>query len=502
MVAHTTPFTLIMRSAMLGPLLLAVALEDCAAFSLQSLKLGLRRRFLQLPPPVMVGGWPVEEFSPAGSAQSSSYVPSDVLFLPRSRKRGLQKGGRGKKSSSFDGASNAGTPDLPSDAPSYVPSDLTLLMKSDFPSFVPSDLPSVVPSDMPSFAPSDLPSSVPSDSPSSVPSDFPSSVPSDVPSSIPSDVPSSMPSDIPSSVPSDAPSSVPSDFPSSFPSDAPSSVPSDMPSSIPSDVPSSVPSDMPSSIPSDLPSSMPSDFPSSMPSDIPSTAPSEMFGREAVTDSVSLGGADTIMDDDTVEIFEEICKNDFLPTYLPVVYPAEYEDIDCKVLSQTLGERRARMLRESADVELGGDKLSVLMRASADVELPPGVRFDNLVHSAFIEHGEEFEKSLQEASPFFAPSDDTDEGAPSSAQREPDSGKNKDVPIIVGALVGGAVIGAILAFVLYNAHRRKKTRGTEPEAHQVSLLEDLSSFSVYSDGNLAQTSGRLSVDVPPVQELS
>ena len=177
--------------------------------------------------------------------------------------------------------------DTPSLVPSQVPSDVPSAEPTDKPSQVPSvsptdrpsDTPSQVPSDVPSAEPTDKPTQEPSMKPSEVPSQLPSEVPSDVPSDVPSfsSVPSQVPSEVPSlsSIPSQVPSDVPSDVPSAEPTDKPSQVPSAAPTDRPSDVPSEVPSDVPSLKPSQVPSGLPSEVPSQEPSQEPSEVPSE-----------------------------------------------------------------------------------------------------------------------------------------------------------------------------------------------------------------------------------
>jgi hypothetical protein len=375
-------------------------------------------------------------------------------------------------------APSASPSDVPSTYPSYLPSAFPSITPSTTPSNVPSDLPSdlpstfpsatptAIPSDVPSFTPTDIPSTVPSPTPSTVPSDGPSYVPSDMPSAAPSRVPSSAPSGLPSDVPSQVPSVVPSVVPSAAPSVFPSGVPSDFPSGVPSDIPSGTPSDVPSLIPSLVPSNSPtlkesaypslspsarpsgtpSRVPSGMPSDIPSTAPSYATEYVAVDALNLLVSADSIMDTATITIFEEKCAA-FLPIFLPAIYQAEFQFVECELLSQSMvtdvpaGRRR---------LQQGGQDsrfLAVLVRVSARANLPASIRFNDLVGQVFGTFGSTLQLNLNSASPYFGTASTLVpgglEGGPTNTDNTGSDAKAVDFPIIIVA--AAAVVGAVLA---------------------------------------------------------
>ncbi|XP_037033935.1 anti-sigma-I factor RsgI2-like isoform X1 [Bradysia coprophila] len=107
---------------------------------------------------------------------------------------------------------------------------------------VPSDLSSQIPSEAPTF----IPSHVSSSAPSQIPSDAPTFIPSHVPSSAPSQIPSDAPTFMPSHVPSSAPSQIPLETPTFLPPQVSSSAPSQIPSQVPSETPTFIPSNTPS----------------------------------------------------------------------------------------------------------------------------------------------------------------------------------------------------------------------------------------------------------------
>jgi hypothetical protein len=411
--------------------------------------------------------------------------------------------------------------DVPSIVPSPTPTSTPTAIPSDVPSITPSDLPSIVPSPVPTTTPSDGPSYVPSDAPSIVPSPAPSAapsgLPSDIPSQVPSAAPSGLPSDIPSQVPSVAPSAAPSVSPSGLPSDIPSGAPSNLLSDMPSDVPSLAPSRLftaatalkesvftakpsgnPTDAPTPRPSGAPSRVPSSMPSATPSTAPSYATEYVAV-DALNLRvSADSIMDAATIAMFEEECSA-FLPTFLPAVYPAKFQFVECEVLSQSIVDMSyGRRRLQQADQDLKW--LAILVRVSARADLPGNIRFGDLVGQVFGTFGTTLQRSLNRVSPYFGntstlvPSaDDGSSNTVSSSTRGDAGADDNTVAFPIFPVVGAAVVGAVLAIGMAAFMLSvKRGRGEDGILPRHSTTISVESFVIDGDNDDHKTGTQLS----------
>jgi hypothetical protein len=480
---------------------------------------------------------PISEIPSVGPSHVPSDMPSNVpSHVPNAAHSGSpsdipsQVPSVAVTFSPSDGPSrvpNAAPSGFPSDIPSQVPS--VTFNPSDGPSHVPNASPSGLPSDIPSvapsvtFSPSDGPSNVPNAAPSGFPSDIPSQVPSvtfnpsDGPSHVPNASPSGLPSDVPSQVPSVAPSvtfsAAISDFPSGVPSDVPSGAPSGIPSGRPSDIPSLAPSLVPGATPtlkesgyaSSSPPTKPSGTPtfvapidlelssyrpsgapsrSSLPTDTPSTAPS--YGTEYVAvDALNLiVSADSIMNKATISMFEEECAA-FLPAFLPLVYPATFQFVECELLGQSLVDMpasRRQLKRGEQEGEQESMWLAVLVRVSARADLPSNISFNNLVGQVFVAFGSTLQLNLNSALPYFGNASTLVSGTFSSSTRgdtgSDDQTKNFPIILVVAAVVVGTVFAiGMAAFILFV--KRRRTDGAFP---RLSTTDSIGSFII--DGGI------------------
>ncbi|MCR5685927.1 MAG: hypothetical protein K6G81_11010 [Lachnospiraceae bacterium] len=71
--------------------------------------------------------------------------------------------------------------------------------------------------------------------PSAAPTEVPSQAPSEIPTEVPTEVPSQIPSEIPTEAPSQAPSEIPTETPSETPTEAPSQAPEATPTAVPTE---------------------------------------------------------------------------------------------------------------------------------------------------------------------------------------------------------------------------------------------------------------------------
>jgi hypothetical protein len=244
---------------------------------------------------------------------------------------------------------------------------------------------------------------------------FTSDASSLVPSQSPRDTPSIGPSASSIAAPSKPPNIISSDVPSDVPSTSPSDLPSAVPSTIPSDIPSTVPSDIPSTVPSITLSSTPtsSGAPSrsSLPPDTLSMAP--FYATKYSTETVLnfYVSADSIMDTATIAMFEKECLA-FLPVYLPAVYQANYQFVECELLDQSLFDMPAgrRRLQEG---EQAVRLLVVVVQVSARADLPDTLKFNDLVARVFGQFGSTLKQNLKSALPYFGATSTVPSSTPS-----------------------------------------------------------------------------------------
>jgi hypothetical protein len=380
------------------------------------------------------------------------------------------------------------------DAAGPPPKDLVDLAKLPLPSDAPSEIASSVPTAIPArsrllLSASDPPSDQPSDVPTSIsriaaisapPSDQPTSLAVEIES-----VSSAAPSDVPTSIAAieeATATGATSDSPSLATSDAPSMAPIVMArlggSEAPSDVPSviytasSVTSDSPSLLVSgptvpriDSASSPPSDVPSLTPGDsvVSSSPPSgvsvetvALVPETAVVPFTIPSPNGEVMDEESVDLFEEACATDFLAVVLPLVYDAEYGETTCEVISQSIvsaepkpPQRRLYHRRQLGTENQDGTMLTLITRVSTMTVLPEGVVFTDIVNYAATNYSGQLEQVVVETVPFFSQSNGRDVVGDPAANQIPEKEKSSEdngLPILPLALavVGGAIL-AVLA---------------------------------------------------------
>lgn len=412
--------------------------------------------------------------------------------------------------------------EMPSDIPTVLPSMYPSAAPSDPPSQQPSSVPSSPPSTLPTLSPSISPSTdptaittvfipfvaAPSDTErdatgsmmdesmlSDIPSDAPSTFPSSEPTALPSDVPSEVPSVVPTAITTvfipfvqapttsaeqpDAEASMEEIMESDFPSISPktfdeptdtipnmvsseASLPSmvqvseldsatDIPSDMPSDIPSDMPSDMPSHGFSDAPSTVPAGdnlAKDTLPSDFPSTAPSSSSNLVSTK----------FMDAEHIEIFEDVCANDFLREFLPWVQSADYKVVTCSVISQkeTASNRRRMQTDEHrAQITYRTNGIDVLILVFGMVDLPQGVSFQSVVLKTFVNFKSEFQEYLSSASSFFLDPESSDETTSAVSEGVTESENDRNILgattvwyIVAAALIAGGFLALALSFFI------------------------------------------------------
>lgn len=202
---------------------------------------------------------------------------------------------------------------------------------------------------------------------------------------------------------------------------------------------------------------------------VPTIARSELPSSVSVNqtivalDSVRLVSSQaTLMDNGTVQVFQDVCAHEFLPLYLPEIHSATYTDLQCLVLNQTVkSTNHDRVLaKETATLQIGTDNVSIVMEVSAGNVEPPAPRFDSVVAETLQQYSSQFQQLLSDRSPYF----DAAKPRPTPVQEPTQSNKAvaaTPIPLVVGTVVGGVVAALVFALLF---KKGREARGTSPEA--------------------------------------
>jgi hypothetical protein len=411
----------------------------------------------------------------------------------------------------------------PSLAPSREPiSDPTSIPTTEPTSSPPSSSPTLLPSSVPSSRepissdPTSIPTSEPTSSPSSSPSRRPSLVPSREPMSDPTSSPTTME---PTSSPNNSPSLLPSLAPSREPISDPTSSPTTMePTSSPNNSPTSEPMAFsPTSRPTDAeggsvvvddvvlqpsrpqlsasqtyrPRGNPIHYPSLLPSFVPSSRepisgptniPLVEETEVVVVDEVALyTTGEALMSAEEVSTFESVCETEFLHQYLPLVYSANYTEIDCTVMGQSMVEEISQRKLEqeedqqqlqNAKVLLKSSTTNILVHVASIMNPMPSndQNFEKIVAMTFSKYSEEFQALLSEQTSYFPAQP---KNLPSDATEETqDIAINNDTTFYIVAV---AIAGTILALGLgFYAIRWRRDNGKMEEEIEIDSLELIS----------------------------
>jgi hypothetical protein len=335
-------------------------------------------------------------------------------------------------------------------------------------------------------------------SPSGEPIDYPSLLPSFLPSREPISDPTSSPTTEPTFSPSSSPTSKPSFLPSREPISNPTSRPTTEPTFSPSSSPTSKPSFVPSREPISNPTSTPTVEPTSSPTSSspttfepttfrPTSSPTTEKTGIVVVDEVALyTTGEALMSAEDVSLFERVCETEFLPHYLSLVYSANYTEIGCTVIGQSMVEE-GRMLTkpqqrqeqekeqhhlQNATVLLKSSTTNILLQVAGVVNSTPkdDQSFEDIVGMTFSTYSEEFQALLGEQTSYFQaqpkniPSDATEETRGTAINSD-------KIPIIyiVAAAVGGITILA-LGFGFFAIRRRRGNKMAEIEIDSLEIV--------------------------------
>lgn len=180
------------------------------------------------------------------------------------------------------------------------------------------------------------------------------------------------------------------------------------------------------------------------------------------------------MDAETTAVFERVCQFDFLAFYLPRMFPANYTDIQCNVISQTLltgGDDRRRNLQDESVVQLSTGNTAILFRVRSKMELRNGATlteettFDVILEKTFERYGESFQDLLCGAIGYFecpSISGNRAAGLEGIVATESSSGRFPTV-IILGSALGGAIMAIGFATYLLRRSNNAKGPATPPQ---------------------------------------
>jgi hypothetical protein len=163
--------------------------------------------------------------------------------------------------------------------------------------------------------------------------------------------------------------------------------------------------------------------------------------------------SETELSEDDVRIFQNICKSEFLPTFLPETFNADYNKIDCQILSQSVGKQR----RLQGDNDSNGFLLSVLLQVRSEVKLPGNVAFSNIVALTFHTYSDELLSLL--GSMAYFPSVSVNDKGPifteiQGEENPPGTNKGITTTMLAAALLGGAVLAVVVSTLIIRRSRQ------------------------------------------------
>lgn len=385
------------------------------------------------------------------------------------------------------------TPTVSTAAPTATPVGVSPTIASDAPSDVPSDLPSLAPSDIGTFIPTivlqdpvgrrRLSELATEDGRGLADPLFVKLTPPNQLSSTtaPTQEPVSQFSDSPSDVPSGSPTFVANDATSALPTfEVPSSESETDPLFVKFGPP--VPTQAPTVA---LPlSSVPSDFPSDAPSFVPVLTSSEPPVAVLTVKSFTLRSRQTEeMDTGTVSEFEMACGNEFFPTYLPLIFKASYEGLQCSVHSQAVVRSTdSRSLPEESFVEVTTGSVAIVMKVSAKIIQPPPGDFNAIVAKTLETYSTEFQQLLSDRTSYFESAESVEPQTFPVAQQGRETTSEDDqhgTMVVIVAVCCVLLTVSLVAGIL--AAKGRKSSGTSPEA-MATLVDDGVAVEVFSTG--------------------
>jgi hypothetical protein len=229
-----------------------------------------------------------------------------------------------------------------------------------------------------------------------------------------------------------------------------------------------------------------------MPSETPSTAPSYATEYVAV-DALNLRvSANNIMDTATIAMFEEECST-FLPTFLPAVYPAKFQFVECELPVRLVDMSNSRRRLQQSDQDL--QWLAVLVRVSARANLPSNIRFSDLVGQVFGTFRSTLQRNLNMAAPYFGntstlvpPTNTVSSSTRGDAGSEDTADVFPIIPVVAAAVVGAVLAIGMAAFML----SVKRGRGEDGILPRHSTTISIESFVIDGDDDDHKTGTQLS----------
>jgi hypothetical protein len=169
---------------------------------------------------------------------------------------------------------------------------------------------------------------------------------------------------------------------------------------------------------------------------------------------------DDVMSVEDILIFEHVCREDFLPLYLPLVYSTNYSEIACTVIKQgmVVSDGSRRILQEqnlhNANVLLKSNTTNILLHVTGKADQPTGGKsFEEIVAKTFSEYSKSFLALLNEQSTYFLPS--TPEAAlPVSGIQDDSVARSSSRPNIM-MLIFVSIFGCVILLFGYTLFRRR-----------------------------------------------
>jgi hypothetical protein len=197
----------------------------------------------------------------------------------------------------------------------------------------------------------------------------------------------------------------------------------------------------------------------------------------------------TMMDDEDIAIFEDVCESEFLPSYLPRVHAASssqvsYTDIKCIVIEQFMAKNRSnlnearRMLQSKeqqqqaqqqqqiANIQLDSGTFSTLLQILSTVvnDGTSSFSFTDIVAQTFTEYSYSFQEQLSQKTDYFESKQVEETVEPNSLKEEkqpPNTTASDSLSLAakVGLGIGVFALAVVLVLALFvnrTSHRNNK----------------------------------------------
>lgn len=175
--------------------------------------------------------------------------------------------------------------------------------------------------------------------------------------------------------------------------------------------------------------------------------------------------------------------------------PAVYKNVQCVVQAQSALNRKLAGT-EQANVQLGTTHVAILMSVSSQIQ-PPDPNFQETVVSTLQTYSTQFQTMLSQNSTYFeAPTVHTIDPSAATSQVVGSNGSTSvpSTPIIVGSVVGGAVLALFVGLFLLKgreAVKKRNEKSMNPPINQPKSMVSVSANAGAGSGSSGADQGQI-----------